>query len=255
MLETKAVPTDNLAETQTKPRAEYLRRIDERRAESARQMQRFRKVGFVRLALIAIELVLLWRVFHELSAWWLLLPAALFLALGRVQARITDARLRCERGAALYERGLARLDDRWAGTGATGERFVDAAHPYAEDLDLFGHGSLFELLSTARTDVGEETLAQWLLAPASVDVVRARQEAVAELRPKLDLREDLALLAEGVPAGQSARGLAAWATGPDWNISPWIRPTAIAISLLTILALILWYAGFSAIPLLLLLII
>lgn len=238
--------TDN-----TDPRTEYLRRIEERRAESAQQFQRFRKVGFVRLALVGIELILLWLVFAGLSAWWLVLPAVLFIALGRVQSRISAARFRCERGARLYEQGIVRLDDRWAGTGATGNRFLDPEHPYAPDLDLFGQGSLFELLSTARTDVGEQTLAQWLLTPADPKVVRARQEAVTELRPKLDLREELALLGEGVPSGESARGLAAWANSPYWNISPWTRPIAIGISLLTIATLILWFTGYSPIPFLL----
>jgi hypothetical protein len=256
MLETEAVPAANLTETQTSdPRIEYLRRIEERRAEAARQMQRFRKVGFIRLALIAVELLLVWRVFEGLSAWWLLLPAAFFMALGRTQARISEARFCCERGAVFYEQGLARIDDRWAGTGATGDRFRDATHPYAEDLDLFGQGSLFELLSTARTYVGEETIAQWLLAPSSPDVVRTRHEAVVELRPELDLREDLALLGEGVPSGEAARGLAAWASGPPWRISPWIRPTALFISLFTVITLILWFAGFGASPFLLVLII
>jgi hypothetical protein len=232
----------------TNPRTEYLRRIDERRATTTREMQRFRKIGFIRLAALAIGLILLWRAFVDLSAWWLLLPAIVFVSLGRVQARITEARLRCERAIRLYEHGLARLDDRWAGKGASGDRFKDPSHPYAEDLDLFGHGSVFELLSIARTDTGEETLARWLLTPAPIDVVRARQEAVTELRPKLDLREDLALLGEGVPSGDSARGLAAWANGTNWNISSWTRPTAFGISLLTIVSLILWFAGYSPIP-------
>ncbi|HKV32848.1 MAG TPA: hypothetical protein VJP89_00860 [Pyrinomonadaceae bacterium] len=242
--------------TITDPRTEYLRRIDERRANSTRLMQRFRKIGFIRLAALAVGLVLLWFVvFAGLSAWWLVFPAVIFIALGRVQARITEERLRCERAARLYEQGLARLDDRWAGTGATGDRFNEPAHPYAEDLDLFGRGSLFELLSTARTDTGEETLARWLTEPADIAVVRARQEAVTELQPKLDLREDLALLGEGVPSGESARGLSTWANGPYWNISPWIRPAAIAISLLTIGTLILWFAGFSPTPFVLVLIV
>src|SRR5688500_17109058 len=130
----------------TDPRTEYLRRIEERRAKSAQQFQRFRKVGFVRLASVAIGLILLWRVFAGLSAWWLVLPVVLFVVLGRVQARISAARLRCERGARLYEQGLVRLDDRWPGTGGSGDRFLDPVHPYAPDLDLFGQGSLFELL-------------------------------------------------------------------------------------------------------------
>ncbi len=43
---------------------------------------------------------------------------------------------------------------------ASGSR--DDSHLYAADLDLFGRGSLFELLSLARTQPGEETLAAWL---------------------------------------------------------------------------------------------
>ena len=42
-------------------------------------------------------------------------------------------------------RGLARLDGQWAGTGRTGTRFADPHHPYADDLDILGEGSLYEL--------------------------------------------------------------------------------------------------------------
>lgn len=214
-------------------------------------MQRFRKVGLVRLTLLVLGLVIIWLVIKGLAIWWLLPPVAAFIALAVVQARITQARRRSERAAALYDQGLARLDDGWAGKGATGERFLDASHPYAEDLDLFGHGSLFELLSTARTRVGEETLAQWLLSPAAPEVVRARQAAVVELRPKLDLREDLALLGEGVRSGEDSQALAAWAAAPPWRVSRAKRIIAVVLALLAVIALILWIAGFGLFPLLL----
>jgi MutS domain V len=231
------------------PRVEYARRGEARRAEAARQMRRFRKVGIVRLALLAAGLALgLLALKGLISWWWLLPPAAVFFALADVQERITRARRRAERAAALYDQGLARLDDRWAGTGETGERFLDGSHPYAEDLDLFGHGSLFELLSTARTRVGEETLADWLLHPAKPDVVRARQASVAELRPGLDLREDLALLGEGVRSGEDAKALTAWAAAPPWHISRFLRVTAVALALLAAATLILWVTGFGVIP-------
>src|SRR5688572_5372152 len=224
MNETEVVPFDESQEHQTAPVVEYMRRRDARLAEAASQMQRFRKFGIVRLASLAIGLVLLWFVwFRELSLWWLLAPVFVFVALAETQSRISLARRRCERAAALYDLGIARLADRWAGTGATGERFFDAAHPYAGDLDLFGHGSLFELLSRARTRAGEETLANWLLHPAMPDVVRARQAAVTELRPRLDLREDLALLGAGVRSGEEAHSLATWSIAPAWHIASWLR--------------------------------
>lgn len=212
-------------------------------------MTSFRKVGAVRLTLLAIGLVLVWPVFKGLIAWWWLLPiVAIFFGLAQVQARIMQARRRCDRAAAIYEQGLARLDDRWAGKGATGERFLKNSHPYSEDLDLFGHGSLFELLSTARTRAGEETLAHWLLAPATPEVVRARQAAVDELRPRLDLREGLLLLGEDVRSGEDSQELAAWAASTQWEISQSMRVTAFVLALLGVVTLALWIAGWGWIP-------
>ncbi|MBV9507641.1 MAG: DNA mismatch repair protein MutS, partial [Acidobacteriia bacterium] len=114
------------------------------------------------------------------------------------------------RSVRYFERALARLEGKWAGTGTPGDSYLDPAHPYALDLDLFGKGSLFELLCTARTHVGEDTLAGWLLDPADPDTVRARQEAVVELCPRVDLREDLAVLAEEARTGVDPVALAAW---------------------------------------------
>ena len=148
---------------------------------------------------------------HEtVSIAWVLLPGAGFAALMAVHDRLLRRLELRRRAAAWLERGLARLNGKWAGTGERGERYLDPAHSYAQDLDLFGKGSLFELLSTARTRSGEDTLAAWLLAPADAATVRARQEAVAELRPRLDLREDLAVLAEDARSGVDAEFLAQW---------------------------------------------
>src|SRR5439155_4694671 len=102
---------------------------------------------------------------QALPGWLIAAPAAAFSALLIYHARLLRARDRAKRAARYYERAIARIEDRWLGTGESGARFRDPNHPYAEDLDLFGQGSLFELLSTARTRVGEDTLAKWLLAP------------------------------------------------------------------------------------------
>jgi hypothetical protein len=228
------------------PRIEYARRIEARRSEAASQMQHFRRVGVVRLIMLATLLVLVW--LKGLSILWLLAPFVVFLALAIVQQRITASRRRCERAAALYEQGLARLDDLWVGKGATGERFRNSSHPYAEDLDLFGQGSLFELLSSARTRVGEETLAHWLLVPAATSVVRARHAAVVELRPRLDLREDLALLGEAIHTGSDAQALTVWAAAPPWQISSVARIAAPLLALVALFTLILWLTGFGWYP-------
>lgn len=146
----------------------------------------------------------------HISWWWITLPVVAFIALMVLHQGVLGEVERLTRSVKFYERGLARLDDKWIGTGETGEQFADAAHLYAEDLDLFGKGSLFELLSTARTQAGEEKLAGWLKAPAPVEEIRLRQSAVEELRSRLDLREDLALLGAEVRAGVHTEEIETW---------------------------------------------
>src|SRR5205823_10676231 len=102
------------------------------------------------------------------------------------QEPIRRASDRARRAVEFYAKGLARLDERWAGQGVSGTEFLDVDHPYAADLDLFGAGSMFERLCTARTKAGEAALASWLLAPASPDVIGQRHPALAQLRPRLD---------------------------------------------------------------------
>ncbi len=147
------------------------------------------------------------------SGWWLLAPAAVFFWLGGRMQALEERRAGLSRAIAFYDRALARLDGRWAGTGESGERFLDDHHLYARDLDLFGHGSLFQLLCRARTGIGEGTLAAWLTAPAPPDAVLARQRCVAEISPKLDLREDLAVLGEEARSGVQPQALADWGEG------------------------------------------
>jgi ABC-type multidrug transport system fused ATPase/permease subunit len=236
----------SLRETFNDPREIYSLRVEERTREAADHFQRFRRVGMVRLAFIALLILLLitW-LLNLTTLWWLIIPALGFIALAPAQQRISEQRRRSERAVKFYHYGIARIDDEWSGKGATGTRFVDPAHPYAEDLDIFGHGSLFELLSIARTQVGEETLARWLLQPASTEILRKRQAAVAELRSSLDLREDLALLAEGVHSGADAQTLVQWAAAPPWSTSIATKWIARLLAASSLVGLGLWFGGFG----------
>ena len=192
-------------------------------------------------------LVLAWR--QVLSIWLFLLPVAAFIVLARRHERVIRQRDEAARAIAFYERGLARIEDRWPGTGEPGDRFRDENHLYANDLDLFGHGSLFELLSIARTRAGETRLASWLTSPASPVEIAARQEAVAEFAPLLDLRETLSLAGTDVEAGVHGDELVAWAEMPPLLKPLWARWIAVALTASVIVTAILWLSGGSEGPL------
>jgi hypothetical protein len=223
------------------PRQEYLRRLEARHGLARWKAGQERLVSNARLVVFAVGVVMAWLVAGPeiLSTVWLLAPLAVFLALMVVHERIIQARERAEGAAVVYERGLARLEDRWAGGGATGERFLqeDERHPYAADLDLFGKGSLFELLSTVRTRAGELTLAGWLRSPARLEEIAARQVAVRELAPRLDLREALGLFGDQVGPSVDPDVLADWAEVPTRLSARSLRAAALLLSSLTVLAL------------------
>lgn len=193
------------------PRTEYTQRLEARRTTLIAKQRRSRSIWIARRILFGVIAVMAVLAFDDhISWWWITLPVVAFIALMVLHQGVLGEVERLTRSVKFYERGLARLDDKWIGTGETGEQFADAAHLYAEDLDLFGKGSLFELLSTARTQAGEEKLAGWLKAPAPVEEIRLRQSAVEELRSRLDLREDLALLGAEVRAGVHTEEIETW---------------------------------------------
>ena len=88
---------------------------------------------------------------------------------------------------------MARLDGGWHRFPNRGDSYAEASHAYTPDLDVFGQGSLFQLLDETATRAGEQRLAAWLMAPAAADEVRRRQEAIIELVPELDYRQELAV--------------------------------------------------------------
>lgn len=84
---------------------------------------------------------------------------------------------------------LKRLDNHLR-EFADGKQFYSAEHPYHEDLDIFGKHSLFQLINRTSTFLGERVLAQWLGKPAPQAEVKARQDAVKELAPEIDFRQN-----------------------------------------------------------------
>ena len=238
----------------TSPADEYVERVAARRATLDALNHQDLRVSQLRLvtffAFVALG-VLGFR--GTASYWWMVLPLVTFVFLVKRHDQVIRARDRAARAIQFYERGLARLDDRWMGGGETGERFADEAHLYSNDLDLFGPASLFELLSISRTQSGEETLAAWLKAPAARDEILSRHAAVRELVPLLDLRETLALAGDGVRAGVHTEALVAWSVRPSPLGPPPLRWVAAVLSLAGAGALVALATG-TFTPLLLVLI-
>jgi hypothetical protein len=232
-------------------RSEYDARLARARISHARSELRERRLATARLVVFLALLVVAGMAFvaKTISPWWVMIPLGVFVFLVRAFDQTSEATRRALRLTSFYELGLARLDDRWMDLGETGERFRDRDHPYAEDLDLFGKGSLFQRVTMARTAIGEEILASWLLAPAPPEIIRERQQAVDELKPRLDLREDVAVLGADLGPSVGFAGLAEWGARARLMDSPWARLLCALLAIVALPALFAWlFFQQSAIP-------
>jgi hypothetical protein len=221
------------------PAARYAELLAARRREAENLEREDARFAYGRLAVFVCAAAVVWLALSNgFSILWVLFPAAAFGVLMMAHARLLRRLERRRRAIAYFERAMARLSGEWEGRAETGETYLDPAHPYARDLDLFGRGSLFELLSSARTRIGEATLARWLLTPETPDTVRGRQAAVDELRGELGLREDLAVLAEDARTGVDPVALASWGEAPPRLAGTRLRVSIWALRIFGIVGLV-----------------
>ncbi len=185
------------------------------------------------------------------AAW----AGALLAAVGFVAAVVAQRRLRAAGRArrvreALAREGLARLARDWDALArapeATAAPHAPPDHPYATDLGVFGHASLERLCGPVTTAAGRDALAEWLLAPAAADVVRARQGAVGALAPAAAGRLELAARGRGgePEAPAAVARFLGWAEAPGWlterrflGAAAWLLPPV------TVVLLALYLAG------------
>jgi hypothetical protein len=117
-----------------------------------------------------------------------------------------------------------------------GDSYVDPKHDFSYDIDLFGRSSLFQYLNRTVTDYGRDILATWLSDPyiLSADLVK-RQEAVKDLAPKVEWRQNF--LASGMNTSLGKSDIA--------DLIKWMEePPAIAVT--TVTRMLLWFLPAAA---------
>src|SRR5262245_38362769 len=104
------------------PHVEYKRRLEERHSEVIRLTRVSERVSTARLVVFLLAGMIVWFSIRPgiLSGWWLLLPIGVFVGLIIFHERVRQALRQAGRAVTFYERGLARVEDRWSGQGAPG---------------------------------------------------------------------------------------------------------------------------------------
>ena len=227
------------ASTGSDPAVAYRRRLGEAEAQAAALDVRAGRIGLFRFVAFAVAVGMLIAAFDHIpkqappALLWLgfVVAAVGFVWLVFRHAAVIDARDRALHLAAVNRQGLARVDGSWPQQAARPLAQSVRKPPYSEDLDLSGVASLQQLCDVTHTELGEAALFRALARAAAPEVdagpVRARQAAVRDLVPRLDLRQAFEVAGRrlGSPDGYkpNPEPFLRWAEGPARvsSLLPW----------------------------------
>lgn len=211
----------------------YRQQVEQGRKELNKVQNLIYRISSLRLLLFAAGLagiVYLW------SEGWVVLTGVIaitllpFILLINYHNRLFRRKDYLEKVIEVNEHELAALDYDFYGFD-DGEEFINPAHLYSYDLDVFGPHSLFQYINRTCTVPGKNRLAAWLDKHLEKkEEIEARQEAVKELAPELKFRQKfriLGLLYKGKAADEDE--LKAWAASPSifrnrivYRMLPWL---------------------------------
>lgn len=234
--------------------ARYNDRIATTHASWREVNRRWSLIANLRLVVVVIIGVILWRWWQDREGPLMLLAAVLaigLIALIVVHGRFRVRREELRRLIVVNERALARLEHRWDDVPEPADAGVTREHPYAWDLNIVGRASLGQRIGTPATQYGWDALYRSLLRTDVVGDVPARQDAISELAQEVDLQQtvEAAGLRDDEPL-PDPEALVTWASSPAWlrprawlRLISWVSPAAM------IILLALWFAGIVAAPL------
>jgi len=164
-------------------------------------------------------------------------------------ARVLREVDRARAAITINREGLARLAREWTALPdvAPPPDLSLAAHPYARDLDLYGHASLTKWLGRTATLEGARRLAEWLLAPARVEDIGERHHGIDELAGRHGWRESFAI--EGRLNAAAADDLSrffAWAESDTRAFPRIVAPLAFVLPVTTWVLMAIWIVDASS---------
>lgn len=154
-------------------------------------------VGWSRLAIVLAAIAICY-IFYKnknikFSAICGVVSFIIFIAVAIYHNNILINKKRCDLLIDINDKGLKRINGEFKTFKDNGEEYLEGDHPFSDDLDVFGHNSLFQYINTTVTLGGRLKLVKLLKREKSltVDEILRVQEAVKELGSKIKLRQNI----------------------------------------------------------------
>ncbi|MDD6327880.1 MAG: DNA mismatch repair protein MutS [Lachnospiraceae bacterium] len=149
----------------------------------------------------------------------------------------------------VLERMLARFGEEWREFDENGEAYVTASDTVAQDIDLLGKNSLYQLLCVCHTKSGKQRLAETMrLSSFDENEQKRRSQAIMELASKMD-SFGVSFETAGTNMASKKRKFDEAAfeqfckDETSCKLSGWAKAPAIMIPILFFGSLVLWLTG------------
>jgi hypothetical protein len=234
------------------PGSTYKKLIDKHQAHLKELLQKRNRLGWGRLFVFLLTAFIAYKLFVSAGLIGLIpivIGFGLLLYLISLDTTNNNQIINCKTLIKINEEELQVLEDNYM-QRENGNRFVPELHDYANDLDLFGHASLFQWLNRCHTEQGRMLLAENLLHPLPVSIIMQRQEAIKEITPDIEWRQQLQSYAvQTAVTIKTQEKAAAWLTEADihYKSSAW-KPFYIIYSFITLGSLVATIFGYIPVP-------
>jgi len=156
-----------------------------------------KKINFYSLIRLIVFVLFLLTIYFSVKQESLLLFFVSFAILGYAFNWLVSRQSRFEAQKEYYQHFQAVNENeigsilRYSNSYDNGSAYQNEKHYYTSDLDIFGTGSLFNLVTRAATHEGRDKLAAWLKAPAGKETILDRQDAIKEISEKSGWKLDM----------------------------------------------------------------
>jgi MutS domain V/MutS domain III len=175
------------------PSSYYTNRIQVLSSQLTELVQKRKMYAWARFLTISLAIAGLWQLWpvNVVLAFtvFILLLIAFFIFLSRDLKNNSDIK-NTEILIKINEQEILVLKHQYTHL-PDGLQYKPAKHNYANDLDIFGKASLYQYINRTTAEQAGQLLSKWLLAPATNEIIIARQEAVKELNQKTEWRQQL----------------------------------------------------------------
>jgi hypothetical protein len=196
----------------------YKQRRDKFAVSLDQVTRKIRQVSMLRISVFLAGLLAIY--FGTTISVWAVIVVALVFAVSFITIIVWHTKLHSRREELvrllkINEDELLALENKFS-QFHSGDEFLDANHPFAGDLDIFGEGSIFQFISRTSTFIGKIKLAGWFLNPENaIETIKNRQESVADLKSRLEWRQNFQSVGMWLSEAKDDKsGLMGWVKKP-----------------------------------------